>query len=959
MEAMPSRLALFCEKLLEASWLAVLILLPLFFDPYTNRIFELDKAAILRSLALLMSATWVVKFLEGLGSGSDTEGTLRARLPAMLAANPLALPALLLAVIHLLATALSVAPSISFFGSYNRAQGFYTTLSYLVLFFVAASHLRTRAQFERALSVMIVTSTPIALYAMLQHFGLDPLTWGSEFRGRTTAHLGNPIFLAAYLIMVLSLTLARWMQRITRTTEGMSPHLRVPWAAAAILVLVALIGLGLWKFWALVIGILVLLSVASLFTFLAGKRRKEFLSLTTYTIVLAGQFIAIGFTQSRGPLLGLIIGLFAFAVLWALVRSARRAVLAWNAVGLAAILLGLLVLASPPSWLPEVLKNAPYVARFRNVLTEATTQTGSLGARELIWQGAFRLFTAQAPIWSPIRGNDRFHRLRPLIGYGPETLGLVYPQVKPQELAQELHYRDLNWDRAHNWTLDLLATTGLTGLASYFLLFTAIFYYALKWLGLIRTPGERSLFLVLWSIGGLTSSLGLGWWRGWHLVGLALPVGLLAGFFLYLLLRAIGPSRGAAQPSSHAPGRSLWLVALLAAFVMHFIEIQFGIATVSTQTQFWFYVALLVALGSRCWDEQERPTVASTDTTSPSLSFWVAVASLLLITLSFEFLRFGTTVASFLTAFTVFYGMVFGFVGVWAGFLMSEERTSKPALFHQGISVLAIPLLGIGLGVAMVTTNVAMARADIFYKQAVSAYLAKAWEQSIRFVQSAIILRPSQDLYRALLGLAILETVPQIAEPSSREVLLRAGEQTFLAAQRLNPFSATYAAQLAKLHWIWSQLSTDRVQQHEHIQRAIKHLQVAVRLHPTQVPLRNSLSQLYYELGELELMRKRLQQSVRLDPDYPPTYVYLGNYYQAQGDLRRAIQQYRKARAVATKNRQRAYQFLLKAAAHQQQGELELALQTAQRALGLARDSEKPPLQAYITLLQQQIDRKK
>ena len=39
------------------------------------------------------------------------------------------------------------------------------------------------------------------------------------------------------------------------------------------------------------------------------------------------------------------------------------------------------------------------------------------------------------------------------------------------------------------------------------------------------------------------------------------------------------------------------LLALVAAVVAHFVEIQFGIAIVSTRTSFWLFAALIVAAG--------------------------------------------------------------------------------------------------------------------------------------------------------------------------------------------------------------------------------------------------------------------------------------------------------------------------------------------------------------------------
>ena len=62
---MPSKLSRYCEGLMEAAWLAAIILVPVFFNVYSSRIFEPDKITILRSLALIISASWIVKLVDG------------------------------------------------------------------------------------------------------------------------------------------------------------------------------------------------------------------------------------------------------------------------------------------------------------------------------------------------------------------------------------------------------------------------------------------------------------------------------------------------------------------------------------------------------------------------------------------------------------------------------------------------------------------------------------------------------------------------------------------------------------------------------------------------------------------------------------------------------------------------------------------------------------------------------
>ena len=81
--------------------------------------------------------------------------------------------------------------------------------SYIVIFAMMAAAIRTPQQVRRVVSTAIVASIPVALYGLLQHFGHDPLPWGGNVQERVAGNMGNAIFIAAYLIMVVPLTLAR------------------------------------------------------------------------------------------------------------------------------------------------------------------------------------------------------------------------------------------------------------------------------------------------------------------------------------------------------------------------------------------------------------------------------------------------------------------------------------------------------------------------------------------------------------------------------------------------------------------------------------------------------------------------------------------------------------------------------------------------------------------------------
>lgn len=641
-----SKLSLFCEKVIEACWLAAIILAPLFFDVYSSRVFEPDKISLVRSLALVMVAAWLTMQAEKtrsagtlrLPGANRTSPTDRARavVVAWSDKNPLALPAILLIVVYVVSTLTSLSPSVSLLGSYQRLQGLYTTLSYIVIFFLAASTIRSRAQIDRAISVALVVSFPIAFYGIIQHYFLDPLPWGGDVTSRVASNMGNAIFVGAYLIMVIPLALGRLLEHArqgagTPTAADANDDSSRPAIAKALRwrLLLLYTGIALTFIAAVAAWFMsfefggkrlidagftgtltpdMLTASSSNFTFALGisfllvfvwwavgivfkKTIASFLLIGIYTVLLSIQSATVMFTQSRGPLLGILGALFTFTVVYALVRGARRVALGAMAAALAMLVFLVMFNLAQASPL-AALRDLPYVGRLGRVFE---TEGGTGEVRVLIWGGALKLTLPHSPLQWPTGGYDVLNPLRPLIGYGPETMYVAYNEFYPPDLAH-LESRNATPDRSHNETFDALVTTGLVGFIAENLLFLCIFYYALKWLGFVKTTRDRNAFVALWYFSGLAVALAFGAVMGWQFIGVALPAGMIIGFFIYLVAVAL-LRRGPDQPSLQ-PTRALLLVTLLATIVGHFIEIHFGIAIVSTRTYFWFVAALLMTVGA-------------------------------------------------------------------------------------------------------------------------------------------------------------------------------------------------------------------------------------------------------------------------------------------------------------------------------------------------------------------------
>jgi O-antigen ligase len=538
---MPTKISKYCDGIMEAAWIAAIVVIPIFFNIYSSRIFEPDKITILRSLALVILAAWIVKLIEGGGIRWD-EIRFNRSFVKTITGIPIIYSIVLLGIVYLVATIFSVTPRISLLGSYQRLQGTYTYFSYLIIFASVAGNLRSRSQVDRLITTVILTSLPIGLYGILQKYEIDPVPWGGNVSNRIASNMGNSIFVAAYLIMAVPLTIGRIIDSFGKILNE------------------------------------------------SERLGSNVLRATIYVFICAVEFIAIYLSGSRGPLLGLLAGLFLMFILLSVFW--RKRWLTIGTVGTALFLGVFLIVLSIPNGPLEVIRQAPGVGRFGQMLNmdERTSQV-----RILIWSGASELVLPHEPIVFPDGSTDKINFLRPLIGYGPESMYVAYNQFYPPELGR-VEKRNASPDRSHNETWDSLVVTGFIGLLSYLFLFGSIFYYGLKWVGLIRNNKQRNIFIACLTFGGVIGGVGLALWQGIGFMGVGVPFGILLGLIAYITLVALFSSKVYSIDEFNKP-HVLVLIMLLGAIVAHFAEINFGIAIVATRTHFWLYAGLLFVVG--------------------------------------------------------------------------------------------------------------------------------------------------------------------------------------------------------------------------------------------------------------------------------------------------------------------------------------------------------------------------
>jgi len=420
------------SRLTEGLWLAIIALVPLFFLPFCLRSFYPPKAMLLQVLALLLlttaAGTWLLNPQQRTSARS-----LRRMLPTGLHRAVAAF-----AVAAIIATALSLTPWISIYGSINRRQGMLTILSWVAVFLVMAGHLRSRAQMKRLVAVVLVSSGVVAVIGIFEHYipSFSPWFFSSSYQPRVSSTTGNALSLSGYLGMAMPLTLAAGVYLHQRRAALRQPR-------AILFSLGLLLVLQLWS---------LVLSIYSFVILLYLLPAALFLALLA-VLGLRQRIVIIG-------TLGLLI---------------------------AVVVAGSVIVL--PEWHNAVQGTAPYE---RGTSLERGTYErlhSTLYGRARYWVYAVNLLPGA--ISNPQPG-DRVPLLRPLIGYGPETYVITTQKHYPPEYRSASTSGANLRDRPHNHFIYLAATTGLLGLGAFLAMigaFAVLLKRLLRSVGVMSRPG--------------------------------------------------------------------------------------------------------------------------------------------------------------------------------------------------------------------------------------------------------------------------------------------------------------------------------------------------------------------------------------------------------------------------------------------------------------------------------------
>ena len=192
------------DFLIEATYLSIVFLIPVYFNFFflSNDPFESSKMIIFRSLLfiLLLLSVWKISFLQN-----------RKEILKLVFKKYFFIPVILLLYMGISLT-WSVNWSWSLFGSSFRQISFINEIFFFLFLFLLFINLvlnNDKGKAYRRLFISISLSAfVVSLYAVLQYFGIDFLSWQEPavITKRAISTLGQPNFLASFLLLSIPFT---------------------------------------------------------------------------------------------------------------------------------------------------------------------------------------------------------------------------------------------------------------------------------------------------------------------------------------------------------------------------------------------------------------------------------------------------------------------------------------------------------------------------------------------------------------------------------------------------------------------------------------------------------------------------------------------------------------------------------------------------------------------------------
>jgi len=180
------------SRLIEFSFYLLFFLAPLIMTPWNYELFEFNKMILVYLLTAIIIGSWMVKMV------------LQKRI--IFQRTFWDIPLLIFFFSQFLSFLFSIDHHTSFWGYYSRFNGgLLSVICYLLLYWAFVSNM-DKAKTKNTIRYTLISAVMVAAYGIAEHFGIDANAWVQDVRSRVFSTLGQPNWLAAWLMAIIPLT---------------------------------------------------------------------------------------------------------------------------------------------------------------------------------------------------------------------------------------------------------------------------------------------------------------------------------------------------------------------------------------------------------------------------------------------------------------------------------------------------------------------------------------------------------------------------------------------------------------------------------------------------------------------------------------------------------------------------------------------------------------------------------